>query len=245
VSLTENMSNALKDPVVASSPLPALARLASIPLVVVVVLVGVWVSGALVTDDEKAAKALTGLWFLLAGVMAVGVGRRWRPLALPVIGTFVVVAGVTGGFLLYTSTVDQVVDEDIVVADSAAPDANGPAADQAVGQPSDEPKPGNVEVATGSFVAGAHPTTGTATVIEASDGQRILTLTDFATDPGPDLRVYVVPSGAEGVDGGASLGPLKGNKGDQQYALPKGADVGGVVIWCRAFSVSFGAATLK
>lgn len=40
------------------------------------------------------------------------------------------------------------------------------------------------------------------------------------------------------------LGDLKGNK---QYEIPEGVDVSRfdtVVIWCRAFSVGFGAATL-
>ena len=27
--------------------------------------------------------------------------------------------------------------------------------------------------------------------------RHVLTLTDFATDPGPDLRVYLVPSGSD------------------------------------------------
>ena len=50
-------------------------------------------------------------------------------------------------------------------------------------------------------------------------------------------------------DGGdfVDLGALKGNKGNQQYEI--GADGGldrfdTVVIWCRAFSVGFAAATL-
>jgi hypothetical protein len=43
------------------------------------------------------------------------------------------------------------------------------------------------------------------------------------------------------------LGKLKGNKGDQAYAIPAGTDLdrlGSVSIWCKRFSVSFGAATL-
>ena len=44
------------------------------------------------------------------------------------------------------------------------------------------------------------------------------------------------------------LGGLKGNKGEQQYAIPARAVVRGrmtVVIWCRAFSVLFARAPLR
>jgi electron transfer DM13 len=42
------------------------------------------------------------------------------------------------------------------------------------------------------------------------------------------------------------LGALKGNRGDQQYRLPRGTGLRGraVVIWCRAFSARFGSAVL-
>jgi len=38
---------------------------------------------------------------------------------------------------------------------------------------------------------------------------------------------------------------VKGNKGDQQYDVPPHAPDGAVVIWCRAFTVAFGAAKLS
>jgi hypothetical protein len=44
------------------------------------------------------------------------------------------------------------------------------------------------------------------------------------------------------------LGALKGNKGNQQYALPRDLDLERfttVVIWCRAFSVNFARAPLR
>jgi len=58
-------------------------------------------------------------------------------------------------------------------------------------------------------------------VIEQADVSRVLALVDFETDAGPDLFVYVVPRAAEGndVDGATRLGTLKGNIGNQQYAL--------------------------
>ena len=87
-------------------------------------------------------------------------------------------------------------------------------------------------------------------MIDLADGGRRLTLTDLRTDNGPDLLVYLVPgsSNTEGsVDGGTSLGRLKGNIGTQQYEIPEGVSLASgasVVIWCRAFTVAFGVAQL-
>ena len=85
---------------------------------------------------------------------------------------------------------------------------------------------------------------GAAALVERADGSRVLTLTGFATDPGPDLRVLLTPEGADGAEGAADLGALKGNRGDQQYEVPTGSPAGAVVIWCRAFTVAFGTAPL-
>lgn len=93
--------------------------------------------------------------------------------------------------------------------------------------------------ASGAFESLAHETTGRARVVG-----RKLTLTRFETDAGPDLRVYLsTPDESAHLD----LGGLKGNRGDQQYDIPPGADLArysDVLIWCRAFSVGFGRARL-
>jgi hypothetical protein len=95
--------------------------------------------------------------------------------------------------------------------------------------------------AAGTFTSGAHETSGRAAVVG-----RMLTLTGFETDAGPDLRVRLVPGRNDDGGAGIDLGALKGNKGDQQYALPAGAPTEDVtvVIYCRAFSVNFGSAYL-
>ena len=66
---------------------------------------------------------------------------------------------------------------------------------------------------------------------------------------GPDLRVYLSEARAEAEDDLADqfldLGALKGNIGDQNYALPEGTDVSdykSAVVWCRRFSVGFAVA---
>ena len=211
-----------------------------LPAVLVIVAVGVWITGGVITNDESVAKVLTGLWFALAGLAVLVLAWVRRGAAVPAIIGYSVAAVGIGGFLLYTSTVDQVVDEDVVVAapeESATPN---PTEDE-------QPEDANILVSKGRFVDGEHPTSGVASVIDTAKGT-VVTLTSFETDPGPDLRVYFVPSGTD-VEAGEDLGALKGNKGDQQYDVPGSLSTGdlergSVVIWCRAFSVAFGSADL-
>lgn len=109
-----------------------------------------------------------------------------------------------------------------------------------------------VALVTGTFVARDHPTTGTATVYELADGQRLLRLEDLATDNGPDLKVYLSTAGADAPasaldDDVVDLGPLMGNLGNQNYAIPDDVDVSryaSVVIWCKRFAVAFGTSPL-
>lgn len=202
---------------------PVLLRLLLVPLVAALTLLGLWVAGGVITDDFRISMVLTGLWFGGAGLAAALVAWRWRPLALSVLGTFVVTSALVGGYLAYATFHDRVVHEQVAVSSA----------------------PGNVGLASGQFTTGAHPTSGRAAVVQLPDGSRVLTLTAFATSPGPDLRVYLV----RGDDPGdpEDLGRLKGNRGEQQYAIPGGVDIGEyskVVIWCRAFSVEFGSARL-
>jgi hypothetical protein len=170
--------------------------------------------------------ALTALWLGGGGLAALLIARRWRSLALPVLGSFVVAAGAVGAYLGWTTLRDTVVNEAVVVATPAS---------------------GNVLRAAGSFTSDAHETSGSASVIELASGGRRLVL-DLQTSPGPDLRVHLAPGDGSDVGDHVDLGSLKGNKGRQQYELPAGANTSQfrtVVIWCRAFSVSFGRAVLE
>jgi len=108
-------------------------------------------------------------------------------------------------------------------------------------------------LAKGQFHSGAHETKGTATVFQLADGKKTLRLTDFATSNGPDVHVYLVAADdAKDNDtvtnaGFIDVGSLKGNIGDQNYDLPANTDLGkyrAVSIWCKRFSVNFGAAPL-
>lgn len=106
---------------------------------------------------------------------------------------------------------------------------------------------------SGSFHSNAHETKGTATIYRLGDGTRVLRLTNFETSNGPDLRVYLVaaPDVNENETvkqaGFVDLGAMKGNIGDQNYDVPADVDLAkyrSVSIWCRRFSVNFGAAPL-
>jgi Electron transfer DM13 len=85
----------------------------------------------------------------------------------------------------------------------------------------------------------------------ATGNRRVLTLTRFETDNGPTCAS--TPRTADARQGSAGenpvdLGALQGNVGDPQYEVPRGVDLDRltkVVIWCRAFSAGFGAASLR
>ena len=224
-----------------SPGIPLWLRLALVPLVAAIVIAGIWAAGGVVTNDFRLSMLLTALWVGVAGLAAVVLALRWRPLALPVLGTVVVTAGSVMGYLFYASSVDRVVDEKVAVA---APEP-APSETRGQGMPA---RPGrNVALGAGAFESAAHETTGRATLIRLAEGGRVLTLTHFGTDAGPDLRVYLVTGDADELGDVVDLGALKGNRGDQQYEVPGSVDAGRfgtVVIWCRAFSVAFGSARL-
>lgn len=107
---------------------------------------------------------------------------------------------------------------------------------------------------SGQFYSILHPTAGTATIYQMGDGMRVLRLTSFRTSNGPDVHVYMVAADdakdAATVQqaGFIDLGVLKGNIGDQNYTLGSDLDLAkyrAVSIWCKRFSVNFGAAALR
>jgi hypothetical protein len=107
---------------------------------------------------------------------------------------------------------------------------------------------------SGSFYSILHPTQGNATIYQVGDGRRILRLSSFSTSNGPDVHVYMVAADdakdAASVEkaGFVDLGVIKGNIGDQNYTLGSDLDLTkyrAVSIWCKRFSVNFGAAALR
>ena len=107
---------------------------------------------------------------------------------------------------------------------------------------------------SGKFYSILHPTAGAATIYQMGDGTRVLRLTSFSTSNGPDVHVYMVAADdakdAATVEraGFVDLGVIKGNIGDQNYTLGSDLDLAkyrAVSIWCKRFSVNFGAAALR
>jgi hypothetical protein len=229
-------------------------RVAAAVLAAAVVVAGIWVTGAVLTDDATAAMTATAGWIVLVSLLAVLAGLRWRPLALPVVGAVLLTSAGLGGALLWTSRVDRVVVEDVLTAGTGSPPA--PAATSSAPAPSAPAPAGRVRpprpagpalLGSGAFRSGEHRTTGVAALLRRPSGTAVVTLTDLDTSPGPDLRVYLAVDPAGAVAGGVDLGRLRGNRGTQQYEVPAGVDLrryGAVVIWCRAFTVAFGTATL-
>ena len=210
-----------------------------------VVLAGIWVTGGLITNNFDVAMALTAVWMGAAGLAALVLFLRRRSVGLPVLAGYVLVAVVAGLYLGRSQFMDDEVDENVAVASAAAPADPEPSA--AAEKPRAKPKR-NQRVASGSFKPLVHPGSGKATVIDLAKGGRVLTLTDFEVDNGPDLRVYLATGRGQDAGEFKDLGALKGNKGNQQYSIPKGTDIDrydNVMIWCRAFSVGFIEAPLE
>jgi hypothetical protein len=143
------------------------------------------------------------------------------------------------------SATDPATDSERVAADEPVPD-EAPAA-------TSPPAPQIVTLAEGSFIPlGRYSGEGRAVVLNDGSEQRFVRFENFSTDNGPDLRVYLSVSDADGPSGAfdddfIDLGVLKGNIGDQNYEIPVGVDLSiydTVVVWCVRFSTPFTAADL-
>ncbi|GIV97772.1 MAG: hypothetical protein KatS3mg057_2429 [Herpetosiphonaceae bacterium] len=159
-----------------------------------------------------------------------------------VVGIVVIVAGAIGFYLFRPDTLfwKSTVSEEFPAGPGGAQGSNS--------------QGDAVQLLTGHFHPVAHQGTGVATIYQLPDGKRVLRLTAFDVDNGPDLYVYMVAAEDATDDatveqaGYVSLGLLKGNRGDQNYELPADLDLNtyrSVSIWCQRFSVNFATAPLK
>lgn len=112
--------------------------------------------------------------------------------------------------------------------------------------PGGEQSPEPVIVGQGSFESLAgHNATGTATLVKVGQSYAIRFEDDFRITNGPDLFVYL--GSGDSYDSNARLAALKGTAGSQNYAVPDilaNTPYTHVWVWCRAFSVPFGKASL-
>jgi hypothetical protein len=150
--------------------------------------------------------------------------------------------------------IDERVDEALPVAGpsgEATATAGGDGTAPTRADPPASPDP--VTLAAGQFRSLGHTTSGRAAVLEVTDGRRFLRLDDLHTSNGPDLFVYLSTAAADAErdsfdDDFVSLGRLKANQGNQNYAIGTGVRLDryrSVVIWCRRFTYAFGAAPLR
>lgn len=123
----------------------------------------------------------------------------------------------------------------------------------------DQPKSSAMAEAMGEFVSGEHPTTGTATIVTEGEMRYVEFSDQFATDAGPDLFVILhkspnviettaPPAHSIREEDYVLLAPLQSINGSQRYAIPTDLDLSqyaSVVIWCRQFNATFGAASLQ
>lgn len=107
-------------------------------------------------------------------------------------------------------------------------------------------------LATGAFVTVAHEGTGDVQLISlGQNSDTIVRLENLDVLNGPDLRVVLSKSSDVEKSGHlgeyVDLGALKGNKGNQNYVVPKNINVSeyhSVVVYCKAFRVVFNSANL-
>jgi hypothetical protein len=155
-----------------------------------------------------------------------------------IIGGIVIAAGAIGWALFRPDTlfVDRNVHESFPGAARAASGASHP-----------------VPLTRGNFHSGSHRTQGMAAIYRLTDGKRTLRLTNFETSNGPAVHVYLVAANDAKDNatvksaGFVDLGPIKENKGDQNYEAPAAADLDkyrAVTVWCARFGVNFGTAPL-
>jgi len=169
-------------------------------------------------------------------------GVRWRLVGAAVIAGLALAVGIAY-FQPQKLFINQRVNEAI------------PAATSAPGQaPQASPVAGSETVLSRSNLQSLeHQSSGTVLLIQLVGGGRVLRLENLATSNGPDLRVYLstTPASADwhGYDRDyVDLGALKGNLGNQNYALPDSVDITryrSAVIWCRQFKVGFAVASLS
>ncbi|TCO35180.1 electron transfer DM13 [Kribbella steppae] len=186
---------------------------------------------------------------------------RWRAALIAAAAVAVVVTAVALPlFQPWRLFTDKVVDEALPGAVPISTQSSSTTPPTVSEKPSTGPEVSTAPpevLLTGKLITHEHATEGTVAVLRLADGSRVLRLENLDTSDGPDLKVWlsdaaVVPGrpGWHVFDDGRyrNLGSLKGNHGNQNYAIPstvKLDDFRSVAIWCDRFNVSFGAAELK
>ncbi|MER0441872.1 DM13 domain-containing protein [Emticicia sp. W12TSBA100-4] len=98
----------------------------------------------------------------------------------------------------------------------------------------------------GTFTSAVHTTTGKASIYQDKNKNYNLVFENFKTDPGPDLRIYLAEDKV--LTNFIQITDKVNTNGSYVLSIPSSIDLKKqttVVIWCKAFSVLFGSASLK
>jgi hypothetical protein len=185
-------------------------------------------------QGHRPQRVLGRVWSLVT--------RHWLVSGL----TAIVAVGATIFVLVYFEPQKLFINETVHEAAPTERVTSGPIA--AATRPSPLRPP--IVLSTGEFRSYEHSSQGVAIVLQLDDGERFVRFESFQTSNGPDLRVYLSTTPSTGPGDAFShdyveLGHLKGNIGDQNYAIPTGTGLEryrSVVVWCKRFSVAFAAA---
>jgi Electron transfer DM13 len=109
--------------------------------------------------------------------------------------------------------------------------------------PVTDDKPKGTVIATAKIIEGpviGDKANGDA-MIYNDNGTWKLYLSNFSSNNGPDLRVYLATSSS--ASSFINLGKLKATSGSQTYDIPGNPNLGNykyVIVWCAQFAVYFG-----
>lgn len=222
--------------------------------VAVVILVGLVIAEPDVVqaplESSRALAAVAGGTILAGVALIVMLRLRVPPVArLVVLGVPLVVVS---WWTISPFFTDDIVHDDFETSIAAARRGSvGPIATDGGSSLPSTTSAGPRLLGSGAFVGLAgHQGTGDAGLFRRGNGSVVLRLENFDIDNGPDLELYLVP-GADrrsADDRSHHFGGLRGNIGDQTYEVPASFPVTTgrwtVLVWCKAFTVEFVAATV-
>jgi hypothetical protein len=113
-------------------------------------------------------------------------------------------------------------------------------------------------IGTGEFTEldAIHTAKGSVSLYRSANGDLLLRFDEFSVTNGPDLAVYLsgmaAPKTKEDLGGGGvpefKVGPLKGSRGNQQYAIPRELTITrykSVVIYSESLATVYSSAPLQ
>jgi hypothetical protein len=214
--------------------------------IVVLLVLGLFFFVGVIAPTWLTGIIIAVVWFALTWFLLRRFTRNRPHLRGLVFATFFAIVAIALLGFLWTTLRSEEVHEKVVTgvkASQVQPTAKVPEA------PEEKPPEQNLEVSAGDI----HPAdetsaSGRAAYVQLPGNEVKLTFSDLDMTNGWDLRVYLVPGDGTSTKDRYDLGPLKGNKGDQQYDIPRDADIKkyrNVVIWSRPFGIPYARAAMK